>query len=137
MDTMRGNFGSLAESDSYDPADDEREREVPPASIGQDERRMQVRAYNHWASLLADKNFPSIEDLEPDNLPDFGPYSVLLDFSSGIEDPGIAYLGDKLAAECDIGDDELNTLADVPSRSRTRPRPPFDASRPPATSDST
>jgi hypothetical protein len=117
MDTMRGNFGSLAESDSYDPADDEPGREAPPASIGQDERRMQVRAYNHWASLLADRNFPSIEDLEPDNLPDFGPYSVLLDFSSGIEDPGIAYLGDKLAMECDVGDDELNTLADVPSRS--------------------
>jgi hypothetical protein len=117
MDTMRGNFGSLAESDSYDPADEEHGREVPPASIGQDERRMQVRAYNHWASLLGDRNFPSIEDLEPDNLPDFGPYSVLLDFSSGIEDPGIAFLGDMLAAECDIGDDELNTLADVPSRS--------------------
>src|SRR6187402_2352839 len=116
MDTMRGNFGSLAESESYDPADEESGREAPPATIGQDERRMQVRAYNHWASLLAERNYPSIEDLEPDNLPDFGPYSVLLDFSSGIEDPGIAYLGDKLAAECDI-DEELNTLADVPSRS--------------------
>jgi hypothetical protein len=117
MDTMRGNFGSLAESESYDPADDEGGRQAPPATIGQDERRMQVRAYNHWASLLAERNYPSIEDLEPDNLPDFGPYSVLLDFSSGIEDPGIAYLGDKLAEECDIGDDELTTLADVPARS--------------------
>jgi len=117
MDTMRGNFGSLAESESYYQADEESGREAPPASIGQDERRMQVRAYNHWASLLEDRNLPSIEDLEPDNLPDFGPYSVLLDFSSGIEDPGIAFLGDKLATECDIGDDELNTLADVPSRS--------------------
>ena len=117
MDTMRGNFGSLAESESYDPADEESGREAPPATIGQDERRMQVRAYNHWASLLAERNYPSIEDLEPDNLPDFGPYSVLLDFSSGIEDPGIAFLGDKLAAECDIGDDELSTLADVPARS--------------------
>lgn len=117
MDTMRGNFGSLAESDSYDQADEETAREVPPAAIGQDERRMQVRAYNHWASLLEDRNFPSIEDLEPENLPDFGPYSVLLDFSSGIEDPGIAFLGEKLAVECDVGDDELITLADVPSRS--------------------
>lgn len=117
MDTMRGNFGSLAESDSYDPADEDTGREVPPLAIGQDERRMQVRAYNHWASLLEDRNFPSIEDLEPDNLPDFGPYSVLLDFSAGIEDPGVAYLGEKLAIECDIGDGELATLADVPARS--------------------
>jgi hypothetical protein len=117
MDTMRGNFGSLAESDGYDPADDEPVRDAPPAAIGQDERRMQVRAYNHWAGLLGDRNFPAIEDLEPENLPDFGPYSVLLDFSAGIEDPGITFLGDRLAAECDIGDGELSTLADVPSRS--------------------
>ena len=117
MDTMRGNFGSLAESDGDDHADDDTGREAPPASIGQDERRMQVRAYNHWASLLEDRNLPSIEDLEPENLPDFGPYSVLLDFSSGIEDPGINYLGEKLAVECDVGDNELSTLADVPARS--------------------
>jgi hypothetical protein len=117
MDTMRSGFGSLAESDGYDQADDETGREAPPAAIGQDERRMQVRAYNHWASLLNDRNFPAIEDLEPGKLPDFGPFSVLLDFSSGIENPGISYLGEKLAEECDIADEELQTLADVPSLS--------------------
>lgn len=117
MDTMRGNFGSLAETDGYDPADDEPVREPRPPEIGQDERRMQVRAYNHWAGLLENRNFPAIEDLEPEQLPDFGPYSVLLDFSSGIEDPGISYIGEKLAGECDIEDGELRTLADVPARS--------------------
>ncbi len=117
MDTMRGNFGSLAETDGYDPAEDEPVREPPPPEIGQDERRMQVRAYNHWAGLLENRNFPAIEDLEPERLPDFGPYSVLLDFSSGIEDPGISYIGEKLAEECDIEDGELRTLADVPARS--------------------
>ena len=117
MDTMRGNFGSLAETDGYDPAEDEPVREPPPPEIGQDERRMQVRAYNHWAGLLENRKFPAIEDLEPEQLPDFGPYSVLLDFSSGIEDPGISYIGEKLAEECDIEDGELRTLADVPARS--------------------
>ena len=117
MDTMRGSFGSFAESDGYDPAEDETVRDAAPAGIGQDERRMQVRAYNHWASLLGNRNFPSIEDLEPDNLPDFGPFSVLLDFSSGIENPGVTYLGDKLAEECDVAGQELATLADVPGRS--------------------
>ena len=33
--------------------------------IGNDERRMHVRAYNYWSSLLRDREFPSIEDLEP------------------------------------------------------------------------
>ena len=116
MDSMRGNYGSLAESGGYEHADDDAPQAPPPA-IGQDERRMQVRAYNPWARLLEDRNFPAIEDLEPENLPDFGPYSVLLDFSTGIENPGISFLGDKLAQECDCGEEELTTLADVPARS--------------------
>ena len=73
MDTLRGNFGSTGYDDGFDDldsAEDEIGSEPPPASIGTDERRMQVRAYNHWASLLGDRNFPSIEDLEPTELPD-------------------------------------------------------------------
>lgn len=117
MDSMRGIYGSLAEHGGYEPGEDESVPQTPPPAIGQDERRMQVRAYNHWASLLDDRNFPAIEDLEPDNLPDFGPYSVLLDFSTGIENPGISYLGDKLAEECGLGEEELTTLSEVPARS--------------------
>jgi hypothetical protein len=117
MDTLRGNFDALDDSHGAEPGEDDAGRETPPLAIGQDERRMQVRAYNHWASLLEDRNFPAIDDLEPDNLPDFGPYSVLLDFTGGMENPGIAYLGELLAQECDISVTELQTLADVPSRS--------------------
>jgi hypothetical protein len=117
MDTVRGNFDALDHSHDLVSGDDDAGREAPPSAIGQDERRMQVRAYNHWASLLEDRNFPSIDDLEPDQLPDFGPYSVLLDFTAGIENPGVTYLGEKLAAECDIAGEELRTLADVPPRS--------------------
>ncbi|GAA4763072.1 PAS domain-containing protein [Novosphingobium ginsenosidimutans] len=120
MDTYRGNFSDHADTGDEWPDLDNHEEEVvsepPPNPVGQDERRMQVRAYNHWASLLGDRAFPSIEDLEPDNLPDFGPYSVLLDFTGGIENPSIRYLGDKLASECGT-DGEIHTLDDVPSRS--------------------
>lgn len=87
-----------------------------PPQIGTDERRMQVRAYNYWASLLGERSFPSIDDLEPDQISDFGPYSVLLDFTTGIENPAIAYLGSELAAETG-GEGELAYLDDVPSRS--------------------
>jgi len=117
MDTLRGNFEAQEDSSGHEPGEDDSGREAPPYAIGQDERRMQVRAYNHWAGLLEDRNFPAIDDLEPDNLPDFGPYSVLLDFTAGIDNPGIAYLGGQLAHECDISVTELKTLADVPSRS--------------------
>ncbi|HSG35566.1 MAG TPA: hypothetical protein VLA37_13615 [Sphingomonadaceae bacterium] len=119
MDTLGGNFAGrngAEEAEGLEPEEETSGRDTPPPEIGQDERRMQVRAYNFWASLLEDRNFPSIDDLETDNLPDFGPYSVLLDFTSGIEDPGIAFLGDKIAEECEAGE-EISRLSDVPSRS--------------------
>ena len=83
----------------FESEDENPIHEGPPSPVGQDERRMQVRAYNHWASLLADRNFPSIEDLDPASLKDFGPYSVLLDFTQGVDNPGIEYLGERLAEE--------------------------------------
>lgn len=115
MDTLRGTFGTNGDG-AFDAAEDAALRQAPPA-IGQDERRMQVRAYNHWASLLHDKKYPSIEDLDPFGLNDFGPYSVLLDFTGGIENPGIAYLGNRLAEECGLVADQLLSLDSVPSRS--------------------
>jgi hypothetical protein len=117
MDTLRGNFADRADDQAnYDAGDEEALREDPPVDVGADERRMQVRASTWWASLLEHRNVPSIDDLEPGNLPDFGPYSVLLDFSAGIENPGITYLGDKLAQECGANG-TMATLADVPPRS--------------------
>ena len=120
MDTYRGNFidrhDQGDELPDYDYGEEEIGSEPPPSPVGQDERRMQVRAYNHWASLLDNRNFPSIEDLDPEALPDFGPYSVLLDFTGGLENPAIQYLGDKLAEECGTFG-EIRTLSDVPSRS--------------------
>ena len=67
---VSGQFSDHAETGDEWPDLDNHEEEVvsepPPNPVGQDERRMQVRAYNHWASLLGDRAFPSIEDLEPD-----------------------------------------------------------------------
>ncbi|WP_380783475.1 hypothetical protein [Sphingomonas sp. R86520] len=84
--------------------------------LGGDERRMHVRAYNHWVSLLNGRPYPSIANLEPETITDFGPHSVLLDFSHGTGDPRIAYLGRTLRDECGL-DGPIATIADVPSRS--------------------
>lgn len=120
MDTYRGNFIDRHDQGddlpNYDYGDEDIGSEPPPGPVGQDERRMQVRAYNHWASLLDNRNFPSIEDLDPEALPDFGPYSVLLDFTGGLENPAIQYLGDMLAEECGTHG-KIRSLSDVPSRS--------------------
>jgi len=118
MDRLGGYFGSHDADEPLDDFVDDADAlpEPPPSPVGQDERRMQVRAYNHWASLLGDLNFPHIDDLEPHQLDDFGPYSVLLDFSDGIEDPAIRFVGAELAEECGE-DSDLTHLSDVPSRS--------------------
>ena len=86
------------------------------AAIGTDERRMHVRAYNHWVSLLRGRDFPSIEELEPDDVEDFASHSVLLDFTCGRDDPAIPYVGTAIRDECGLNDD-MRTIADVPSRS--------------------
>lgn len=85
-------------------------------AIGTDERRMHVRAYNYWVSLLDGRDFPSIEDLEPGDVSDFATHSVLLDFTCGGENPALPYIGAAIREECGL-DGEIGTIADVPSRS--------------------
>ncbi len=113
MDRLRGHDAANDEDD-FDYAGDAL-IETPPAVIS-DERRMQVRAYNYWASLLGDRALPSIEDLNPDQLEDFGPHAVLLDFSVGMDNPAIVYLGTALRAECEI-EGTIDYIDDVPARS--------------------
>ncbi|MDX3911339.1 MAG: hypothetical protein QHC67_16200 [Sphingobium sp.] len=114
MDTLRGH--DIAEDlQDADYAPDDHAIDAP-SGISADERRMHVRAYNYWASLLGDRMLPSIEDLNPEQIEDFGPHSVLLDFSSGIENPAVVYLGTELRRECEIVG-PIETIGDVPTRS--------------------
>jgi hypothetical protein len=87
-----------------------------PVVIGTDERRMHVRAYNYWVSMLDGRSYPSVEDIELDNTGDFGPQSVLLDFTHAGENPAIAWLGEKLRTECGLPDD-VASVSEVPPRS--------------------
>lgn len=111
MNSLRA-FGAEAEPGV---TDEETAIEAPP-EIGSDERRMHVRAYNYWVSLLDGRPYPSIEDLEPADLDDFGPQSVLLDFTAGRDNPAIAFIGRDLRAACGLGAD-IASVAEVPSRS--------------------
>src|ERR1700740_2521585 len=109
MDISRG-FEEAAAA-----ADDEPALERPP-EIGVDERRMHVRAYNYWVSLLAGRAYPAIQDVDPHNIEDFGPHSVLLDFSRDPQDPEIAFLGYALREECGLSA-TIRHISEVPSRS--------------------
>ena len=97
------------------PAAEEPCMDLPPM-IGTDERRMHVRAYEMWLSLLDGRNFPTIVDLESEAFGEFGPHSVLLDFSADHANPTIAFLGEALRDEGEL-DTSVETVADVPARS--------------------
>ena len=84
--------------------------------IGSDERRMHVRAYNYWVSLLNGRDYPSIEDLEPGEVSDFAENSVLLDFTAGRDNPSTPYIGAAIREECGL-DDSIKSIEHVPSRS--------------------
>ena len=105
---MDGTYG-LNREEYYD----DQAGEAPPPVIGGRERRMQVRAYDYWSSLLDGRACPLIQDLDPTSIADFGPHSVLLDFSRSIEDPTIAYLGRALRDECGMIQG-IRTVSDVP-----------------------
>ncbi|KQM85534.1 hypothetical protein ASE67_14145 [Sphingomonas sp. Leaf23] len=84
--------------------------------VGTDERRMHVRAYNHWVSLLAGRPCPLIDALDPAGIADFGPNSVLLDFTDGHDDGVIRFLGHALREESGT-DSSIVRLSQVPPRS--------------------
>ncbi|MEI6640814.1 MAG: hypothetical protein WCL10_02180 [Novosphingobium sp.] len=127
MDTFRGISADgpegqdpAAYADDYatyeESIDEQGPVAAPPPPVGQDERRMQVRAYNFWASLLDQGQFPPVQSLLDGHLPDFADHSVLLHFDQGIDDPAIPFLGQVLADECDAGS-PLRRLSDIPGRS--------------------
>lgn len=95
--------------------DDEPCMDMPPL-ISADERRMHVRAYEHWVSLLNGRSYPGIADLNAEAVGEFGPHSVLLDFSIDPANPRITFLGRALREEGGLGAD-IETIADVPPRS--------------------
>lgn len=115
MDTLRGFEEEENGISGADGTADSGIDEID-ASIGTDERRMHVRAYNHWVSLLRGRAYPSIEDLDPESIADFGAHSVLLDFTDGIDDPRIAFLGRALREETAL-DHAITHISEVPGRS--------------------
>lgn len=86
------------------------------AVFGSDERRMQVRAYNLWVSMLRNRPFPAIGELDPESIVDFGANSVLLDFTAGLENPAIQFIGRTLREECGV-DGHIRRINEVPARS--------------------
>jgi hypothetical protein len=62
-------------------------------TISPPERRKHASVYNYWLSIRRDREFPPIRDLDPLEISDAGPFSLLLEMVGGGEDAGIRHIG--------------------------------------------
>lgn len=81
-------------------------------TIGAAERRRHASVYNYWLSIRGDRDFPALRDLDPLEISDAGPCSVLLQLISGGQDAEIRHLGETLSSDV-----EVTRIADAPRRS--------------------
>jgi hypothetical protein len=68
-------------------------------SLSASERRRHASVLNYWLSVRGDKEFPPLHDLDPLELSDAGPNSVLLELISGGHDAEVRHLGEALRDE--------------------------------------
>ena len=64
--------------------------------ISPSERRRHATVYNYWLSIRGDRQFPPIRDLDPLEISDAGPCSILLEVMGGGDDADIRHLGHAL-----------------------------------------
>ena len=67
-------------------------------TIAAGERRKHASVLNYWHSIRGDRQFPPIRDLDPLEISDAGPTSVLLELIGGGEDADIRHLGQAIKA---------------------------------------
>ena len=81
-------------------------------TISAAERRRHASVLNYWLSIRGDKEFPPLHDLDPLELSDAGPTSILLELISGGHDAEVRHLGEGL-----VGEEKVERIIDAPSPS--------------------
>ena len=81
-------------------------------TIEPSERRKHASVLNYWLSIRGDKEFPPLHDLDPLEISDAAPCSILLELISGGHDAEIRHLGEALK-----GEGQVERMIDAPSPS--------------------
>ena len=76
------------------------------------DRRQHASVFNYWLSIRRGRDFPPIRDLDPLEISDAGPWSILLEMIGGGEDANVRHFGQAIR-----GDLEVEKIGDVPSPS--------------------
>ena len=81
-------------------------------TIDPGERRKHASVFNSWLSIRGDRQFPPIRDLDPLEISDAGPWSILLEMIGGGEDAVVRHFGQAIR-----GDVQVDKIGDAPSLS--------------------
>lgn len=76
------------------------------------ERARHERVLDYWLSIRGNKEFPPLHDLDPLEISDAGPSSILLELIGGGQDAEIRHLGEALNGEAAV-----NRIIDAPNPS--------------------
>ncbi|MCL6684539.1 hypothetical protein [Sphingomonas alba] len=66
------------------------------------ERRKHATVFNYWQSIRSNRQFPPIRDLDPLEISDAGPWSVLLEMIGGGEDAIVKHFGQAIRDGNDV-----------------------------------
>ena len=81
-------------------------------TIKDSDRARHAAVLDYWLSIRGDKEFPPLHDLDPLEISDAGPSSILLELISGGQDAEIRHLGDDVAEHVTV-----QKLIDAPNPS--------------------
>jgi len=81
-------------------------------SLAAAERRKHATVLNYWLSIRKDRDLPPIRDLDPLEISDAGPFSVLLELIGGGEDAEIRHIGQSVKGGVDV-----TRMAEAPEES--------------------
>ena len=76
------------------------------------DRRQHASVFNYWLSIRRGRDFPPIRDLDPLEISDAGPWSILLEMIGGGEDANVRHFGQAIK-----GDLEVEKIGDAPNPS--------------------
>jgi hypothetical protein len=76
------------------------------------ERRKHASVFNYWLTIRGNRQFPPIRDLDPLEISDAGPWSVLLEMIGGGEDAVVRHFGQEIR-----GGLEVEKIGDAPNPS--------------------
>ena len=71
-------------------------------TIKDDERGRHAAVLDYWLSIRGDKEFPPLHDLDPLEISDAAPSSILLELIGGGQDAEIRHLGDALTGDITV-----------------------------------